>query len=291
MENVEFTLKEQPKIDQEYTRKRFEGKIAVVTGGGSGIGYAVAERFANDGARVVILDIDDKNIKLAEKRFKDANWSNITRKCDVTDKSQLEFVISEVCKLLGKNIDFLVTSAAYFGSKGIESRLEDWKKTLDVNIVGVSNIVQTCIPYMKNSNQASIVTISSISAVRAQPDRWTYSASKGAILTLTKNMALDLSKYNIRVNSVSPGWIWSPEQLKASSDKNRETMDKDIVQKFTLLGRSGYTSEVAGTVTFLCSRDAAYITGTNIMVDGGYSCIGPERKGENSVFAGSDMKP
>jgi len=260
-----------------------------VTGGGSGIGYSVAERFANDGAKVLILDIDKKNIELAEKRFKDANWDIITKECDVTDKSQLESVIDETCKTLEKNIDFLVTSAAYFGSKGIDSTIEDWRKSLDVNVIGVSNAVQTCIPYMKNSNQASIVTISSISAVRAQPDRWNYSATKGAILTITKNMALDLSKYNIRVNSVSPGWIWSPEQLKASIDKVRETMDKSIVEKFTLLGRSGYTSEVAGTVAFLCSRDASYITGENIMVDGGYSCIGPERKGESSVFAGSGI--
>lgn len=116
---------------------------------------------------------------------------------------------------------------------------------------------------------ASIVTISSISAKRAQRERWTYSATKGAIKTITKNLALDLSSSSIRVNCVSPGWIWSPEVIrldfkdlkfnfyiqgaKASSDGTMTDMDK-TVKKFTMIGRNGYTSEVAAAVTFLCSR-------------------------------------
>jgi len=291
MEKTEFTSTGQPPLDQQFTKGRFENRIAVVSGGGSGIGYAVAERFANDGATVVILEVDRSKCELAERRFTEQGWKKCVTCCvDVTNKNEVISNIAKICGEVGGKIDYLVTSAAYFGSQGINSSPDDWHKSLEVNVVGVSNVVQSCIPFMSGVEGAAIVTISSISAIRAQKDRWTYSATKGAIKTITKNMALDLSSNGIRVNSVSPGWIWSPEASKASRDGTMKTLDDDFVHKFKMLRRSGYTSEVAGAVTFLCSKDASYITGTNLMVDGGYSAMGPERHGDESAFAGHEER-
>jgi len=259
----------------------------LITGGASGIGYAVAERFASDGATVIIFDINEKNCKLARDRFEENGWKKLhTFLVDVTKRSQVDDAMATVAKITTESLHSLVTSAAYFGSQGLNSTEDDWNKSLDVNLIGVSNVVQSCFPYLSKTEGASIVTISSISAKRAQRERWTYSATKGAIKTITKNLALDLSSSSIRVNCVSPGWIWSPEGAKASSDGTMTDMDK-TVKKFTMIGRNGYTSEVAAAVTFLCSRDASYITGTNLMVDGGYTAMGPERLGEDSVFAGN----
>uniref|UniRef100_H2YR32 Uncharacterized protein n=1 Tax=Ciona savignyi TaxID=51511 RepID=H2YR32_CIOSA len=131
---------------------------------------------------------------------------------------------------------------------------------------------------------SSIVNLSSIAGVRAQSTRWTYGSTKGAVKSLSKLMALDLSKQGIRVNSVAPGWIWSPEMAKASPDGTAEAMS--YANEYQMLDRFGRTSEVAAAIVFLCSRDAAFITGTNMMVDGGYSAMGPERKGSAAAFAG-----
>lgn len=289
MEKPEFTSAGQPQLDQHHTRGRFADCTAVVSGGASGIGYAVAERFASDGARVVVLDMDADRCQLAETRFAQQGWKLTTRVVDVTDKDTVEQTLREVIGSERK-VDALVTSAAYFGSQGERSTSDDWRKSFDVNVVGVSNLVQSSLPYLKKSDRAAIVTLSSISAIRAQRDRWTYSATKGAIKTITKNMALDLAKYHVRVNSVSPGWIWSPEAAKASPDGTMKTLDEKVVKNFKLTGRSGYSSEVAAAITFLCSKDASYITGTNLMVDGGYSAIGPERHGQDSPFAGHQQR-
>ena len=132
----------------------------------------------------------------------------------------------------------------------------------------------------------SIVNIASISAFRAQPVRWTYAATKGAIVIMTKCMALDLSKDDIRVNSVSPAWVWSPEVSKAAGG-DRERWEP-IWGKFHMPRRLSETSEIASGVCFLLSDDASYITATDLPVDGGYMSMSPEGHGESSSFAGSD---
>src|SRR5690606_31995326 len=141
-------------------------------------------------------------------------------------------------------------------------------------------------PYLKGQSGAAIVNVASVSAHIAQPNRWTYSASKGAIVTLTKCMALDLSADGIRVNAVSPGWIWTPEVAKAA-EGDRERWEP-IWGRFHILRRLGEPEEVAEAVLFLSSDRASFVTGAELMVDGGYSAIGPEGLGDSSRFAGSD---
>ncbi|XP_023329194.1 estradiol 17-beta-dehydrogenase 8 isoform X2 [Eurytemora carolleeae] len=229
-----LTLKEQPGLDAEFTKNRFKDQVVVVTGGGGGIGGAIVYRFLQDGAKVAILDLDENN---ADSK------------------------LAEVGDNLGKN-----ASVAYFGSESLNSTYKDWERTFAVNVMGNAFMTQAVVQYMKNSarKNMSITHISSISAHQAQPNRWTYAASKGAINILTKTMALDLAKWKIRVNSVSPGWIWSPEVAKAANG-DREKWEP-IWGKFHINGRLGEMSEVAAAVSFLASEDAAFINATDLKV-------------------------
>ena len=205
---------------------------------------------------------------------------------DVSDKEKcVESVKSFVEST--SNVHFLVNGAAYFGSKGLSAEKKDWDKTLSVNVVGYSNMVQACYPYMsKLPGDKSIVNVASISGHRVQPDRWTYASSKGAILTVTKCMALDLSKDKIRVNSVSPAWVWGPEVAKAAGG-DREKWEP-IWGPYHMTRRLTERTEIASAICFLLSEDASCITATDLPVDGGYMAMSAEGLGENAVFAGCD---
>jgi NAD(P)-dependent dehydrogenase (short-subunit alcohol dehydrogenase family) len=138
---------------------------------------------------------------------------------------------------------------------------------------------------MKQTGGGAIVNVASISAHIAQPNRWTYNACKGAVVTLTKCQALDLSVDGIRVNTVSPGWIWTPEVLKAAGGDRKRW--EPVWGRFHMLRRLGEPSEVAKAIVFLCSDDASFITGAELAVDGGYMAMGSEGLGDQSSFAGS----
>ena len=189
----------------------------------------------------------------------------------------------------GNRLNYLVNCAVYFGSKGITAEKKDWDKSFDVNVSGYANMLQSCYDPMKNikgPNCKAVVNVASISAHRVQPNRWTYAATKGAIAVMTKCMALDLSNENIRVNSVSPAWVWSPEVSKAAGG-DREKWEP-VWGPFHMPRRLCETSEVAAAICFLLSDDASFITATDLPVDGGYMSMGPEGLGENSSFAGTN---
>ena len=206
----------------------------------------------------------------------------------MTDKERCVAAVKKVADANNKNVHLLVNGPVYFGSKAIDAEKKDWDKTFTVNVVGYANMVQACYPYMKEMKGVdnSVVNIASVSGHRAQPDRWTYSAGKGAVLTMTKCMALDLSIDGIRVNSISPAWVWSPEVAKAAGEGGREKWEP-IWGNFHMLRRFCEMSEVASAICFLLSQDASYITGTDLPVDGGYMTMSPEGFGEKSSFAGS----
>lgn len=189
----------------------------------------------------------------------------------------------------GNSLNYLINCAAYFGSKGLAADKKDWDKSFSINVTGYANMVQACYDPMKSvagRYGKAVVNIASISAFRAQPIRWTYASTKGAIAQMTRCMALDLSVENIRVNSISPAWVWSPEVSKAAKG-DREKWEP-IWGPFHMPRRLCETSEVASAICFLLSDDASFITGTDLPVDGGYMSLGPEGLGEKSSFAGTD---
>ena len=282
-----FLADEQPALDQEHTTRRFAGKTALVTGGASGIGRGAVDRFASDGASVAILDINEELGKKAVEELTSKGCTVQYYNVDVSSKEKCVQAADNIAQQNQSRVHFLVNSAAYFGSQGLNAERNDWDTSFRVNIEGYANMVQACFPHMvaTGGQDCAVVNVASVSAQRAQPTRWTYSATKGAIAMMTKCMALDLSAQGIRVNSVSPAWIWTPEVARAA-EYNRSKYEP-IWGPFHMLRRMGETSEVAAAIAFLCSKDAAFITGTDLPVDGGYMSMGPEGLGEKSSFAGT----
>jgi NAD(P)-dependent dehydrogenase (short-subunit alcohol dehydrogenase family) len=139
---------------------------------------------------------------------------------------------------------------------------------------------------MKAVGRGAIVNVASISGHVAQPNRWTYNATKGAIINMTRCQALDLAPDGIRVNVVSPGWTWTPEVAKAAEEGGREHWEP-IWGRFSMLGRLGEAREIVRSILFLCSDDASFITGTELPIDGGYLGLSSEGRGDDSAFAGT----
>ncbi|XP_064637388.1 cyclopentanol dehydrogenase-like isoform X2 [Lineus longissimus] len=272
-------------LDSAATKTRFVCRVFIVTGGASGVGLATAERLLNDGASVAIFDINNQAGEEAEQRLKSSGYAVRFYSVDVSQQDICAEAVGRVVSELGTgSIHGLVNSAVYFGSQGLQATNADWEKTMSVNVLGVSNMVQACVPYMKKEDPA-IVNLTSISGLRAQPNRWTYATSKGGIISLTKCMALDLSERGIRVNSCSPSWVWTPEVLKAA--KNDRATHEPKWGAYHMLRRIAEPCEVAASIVFLLSKDASFITGANLDVDGGYTAMSAEGYGDPNNFAGT----
>jgi NAD(P)-dependent dehydrogenase (short-subunit alcohol dehydrogenase family) len=259
-------------------------KVAIVTGGASGIGAATAREFAREGAAVAIFDINAEAGEAMAATLHTEGGKAQFFSLDVADADACHAAVQAVAAEHGR-LDYLVNSAVSFLSKGLDANTADWERSLGVNVRGCANMAQACYAPMKQTGGGAIVNISSISGHIAQPNRWTYNACKGAILTMTKCQALDLSPDRIRVNVVSPGWTWTPEVAKAA-EGDREKWEP-VWGRFSMLRRIGEAREIARAILFLCSDDASFITGAELPVDGGYQGLGSEGLGDHSTFAGT----
>ena len=272
--------------ERKIIKDRFKNKVAIVTGGSSGIGRAIVEELCKEGASVAFTGISDIGIA-TQKELKQLGFDVLFLKGDMIDGQFCKDIVSETLKKWGK-INYLVNNAFSFVAKGIDATTEDWHRSYFVGPVGYARMIQNCLDSMKSQGGGAVVNMSSISAHISQVDRWTYNASKGAVNQMTKCQALDLAKYNIRVNSVSPGWIWTREVDKASMmDGGGRSKWEPIWGKYHMLRRCGEAVECAGPTLFLLSDDASFITGTDLPIDGGYLGMGPEGIGETTVVAGS----
>ena len=247
-----------------------EAKKAVVTGGASGIGRGICRVFAREGARVGIADIDEsggrETVDLIEGEGGDAFFVHT----DVSSAESVERLIQECVQRMG-GIDILVNDAAVFIFGGVEEVTpEDWEKVFGVNVIGAANTVKYALPYLKESAGAAIVNIVSISSYVAQPEFIPYNASKGALLQLTRCLAMDLAEHDIRVNCVCPGSIYTPatERHLAHVGADRYEFLKGAADG-SFLKRLGTPEEVAHAALFLVSDEASFITGANLVVDGG----------------------
>ena len=251
--------------------KGLADKVAIITGGATMIGAAVAKAFVEAGAKAVMADINEEGGKAAAKDIGDGA---LFLRTDVTSDGDLKACVDFAVEKFGR-LDFVVNAAATYEDDGMNSTREQFLNALNVNVAGGFMLVQFAREHLKK-NKGAVVNFGSISAKVAQPGRCLYPMSKGAIHQLTRNEALLLSEDGIRVNTVSPGWTWS-SIISGIVGGDRELVDK-AAAPFHMPGRIGNPEEVADAVLFLCSDQASFITGADIPVDGGYTALGPEQQ-------------
>jgi NAD(P)-dependent dehydrogenase (short-subunit alcohol dehydrogenase family) len=255
--------------------------VAIVTGGTDGIGRATVDALLDEGARVTVVGLSaDINSVMGSL----GGPNTLLLAGDLSEEAFCRKVVLETLDRFGR-IDCLVNNAFSFVAKGLDASREDWLRSYSVGPWAFATLIQSIAEPMRMQGGGSIVNVSSISAAIAQPNRWTYNTAKGAVTQLTRCAALDLAPAKIRVNSVSPGWIWTREVDKAAGG-DRERYEP-IWGAFHMLGRLGKPAEVARPILFLLSDDASFITGTDLPVDGGYNGLGPEGLGQNTKIAGS----
>jgi NAD(P)-dependent dehydrogenase (short-subunit alcohol dehydrogenase family) len=249
---------------------RLKSKKVIVTGGASGIGRAICTVFAAEGASVVVADIDESGSIETLSQIQSEGGQAIAITTDVSSEESVAKMVLASASFLG-GIDILVNDAAAFVFGSLENvSLQDWEKVFGVNVIGASNTIKHSLPYLKDSASPNIVNIASVSGFIAQPAFVPYNASKGALLQLTRCLAMDLSEFKVRVNAVCPGAIYTPatERHIAFENADRdEFLEKAGEESF--LKRVGQPEEVAYAALFLASDEASFITGTELIVDGG----------------------
>ena len=273
-------------MDRQPVANRFKDKVALVTGGASGIGRAIARELCREGAAVLILDMHTRGQSVTDE-LTAAGYDVLFYHGDVADTTTGQKATAAALARWG-HLNLLVNNAFSFMAKGLDATPADWERSLRVGPMAFAAMAQATVPALKQAGGGAIVNLSSISAHIAQPNRWTYNAAKGAVHTLTKCMAFDLAPFNIRVNSISPGWIWTQEVQKAADiDGGGREKWEPIWGEYHMLRRCGEPVECAAAALFLLSDDASFITGTDLAVDGGYMGMGPEGLGKTTVVAGS----
>lgn len=246
----------------------FTNKTVVITGGGSGIGKAASTMFAKQGAWVHIIELNEANAQQAMKEIEDIDGKVIAHICDVSNQQQ----VAEVFKKIDA-VDVLVNNAGvgHIG-KADSTNESDFDRIFRINVKGVYNCLHEAIPLMKKKRQGVILNVCSVAAQTGIADRFAYSMSKGAVYSMTLSVAKDYLADNIRCNCVSPARVHTPfvdEYLQKNyPGKEKETFD--ALAKTQPIGRMGTTDEVASMILYLCSDEAAFITGCDYPVDGGF---------------------
>lgn len=247
----------------------FSKKVVIITGAGDGIGKETAILFAKKGARVVINDIDSKKGNLVLDRIKSEGTEGIFIQGDVSNVADVKKIVEKTVKAFGR-IDILVNNAGVvFGGRVDNTSEKDFDKTMAVNVKGVFFLSKYCILEMKKQGGGVIVNVSSVAAVKGIRDRASYSVSKGAVLSLTKAMAIDYIKDNIRINAVCPGTTHTAAleaRIQASEDPEATRADWTRRQP---IGRLGKPEEIAHAILFAASDEVSFMDGASICIDGG----------------------
>jgi NAD(P)-dependent dehydrogenase (short-subunit alcohol dehydrogenase family) len=249
---------------------RLEGKVAIVSGGAHGMGSVEAKLFGSEGAKVVIADIRNDDGQRVEAEINEAGGQAMYVHTDVTDEAAWANVVNEAVTRFGR-LDILVNNAG-ISSRAVpdDDSLDAWTRIMDINSTGVFLGTKHAINQMRQNGGGSIVNISSIAGmVGMLSGHPAYNASKGSVRIFTKAMAVRYGKENIRVNSVHPGFM-PPMMGNISTDEVR-TGRSAMIDDQVPMGREGRQEEVANAVLFLASDDASYITGTELVVDGGFT--------------------
>ena len=250
---------------------RLDNKTAIVTGGGSGIGRAIAAVFASQGAGVYILDTDEEGGKTVVNEITAAGGIAAFRKCNVAQQNEVKNVVEDLINVK-ETIHILVNNAgiAHIGNAETTTE-EDFDKLVNVNVKGVYNCLHAVIPYMKK-NGGSIVNMASVASSVGIPDRFAYSMTKAAIVGMTLSVAKDYIHHHIRCNCISPGRVHTPfvDGFISKNYPGKETEMFEKLSKTQPIGRMAQPEEVAHLALYLCSDEASFITGCDYPIDGGF---------------------
>ncbi|MDJ1479041.1 SDR family oxidoreductase [Cytophagaceae bacterium YF14B1] len=243
-------------------------KTAVITGGGSGIGQAIARLFAKQGAEVIILDLNETGASQTVTDILKEGGKAVFYRCDVSDQSEVKKVLD-----LASKVDILVNSAGVSHVGKLENTSEaDFDRIFRVNVKGVYNCMSVAVEKMKKQGGGVILNLASVASSVGIPDRFAYSMSKGAVLTMTLSVARDYIDQKIRCNCISPGRVHTPfvdDFLK----KNYAGQEKEMFEKLAKtqpIGRMGTPEEMATLALYLCSDEAGFVTGADYSIDGGF---------------------
>lgn len=245
----------------------------IVSGGASGLGLAAGIKFAKNGFNIVVIDIDEKNGEKAVEQIKSLGVDAVFCKCDISNREEVQKAAQVTQARFGR-ADVLVNNAGLeIRGSILQCAEEEWSRLYDINLKGIFYMSNAFVPLMLEQGAGAIVNTGSILGYRSVPERAAYSSSKGAIDTLTRSMAFDLAKDNIRVNCVVPGAIDTPLLRGSINDSpNPEETERSLGSK-SVFNRMGTPEEVANVMYFLASDEASFVTGAAYFVDGGWSIL------------------
>jgi len=248
------------------------GKISLISGAGSGIGRSIAQVFARHGSHVYVLDLNDEAGEEAVAQIKDEGFSADYFNCNVAKHAEVNQVVEKIIEKHEK-IDILVNNAgvAHIGNVETTSE-EDLDRIYNINIKGIYNCLHACIPQMKKQGGGVILNMASVASVVGISDRFAYSMSKGAVLSMTLSVAKDYINDRIRCNAIAPGRVHTPF-VDGFLEKNYPGKESEMFEKLSQtqpIGRMGKPEEIAHLALYLCSEEAGFITGCNYPIDGGF---------------------
>jgi NAD(P)-dependent dehydrogenase (short-subunit alcohol dehydrogenase family) len=258
---------------EDDTMARLAGKTAIVTGGALGLGAAACAMLAREGASVAVTDLLEVEGKATAEQIRAAGGSAEFWRLDVTNEQEIIRVFGKIVQNFGE-INVLVNNAGISGvdKPTHEITLEEWERVMNINVRSVFLCTKHVIPFMRSSAGGSIINLSSIYGIVSAPDIPPYHASKGAIRSMTKTDALLYAKEGIRVNSVHPGFIWTPmvEDLARRSPEGAEAFRANL-DKLHPIGHVGEPNDIAAGIVYLASDEAKFVTGSELVIDGGYT--------------------
>jgi NAD(P)-dependent dehydrogenase (short-subunit alcohol dehydrogenase family) len=246
-------------------------KIALVTGGGSGIGKEICKVFAAKGATVYVLDVDENGATETVKGIESSGGHGVFKKCSVAVKEEVDAAVQEIISEKS-TLDIVVNNAGIAHVGNAENTTsEDFERLLSVNVKGVYHVLQATLPHLKKKGGV-ILNMASVAASVGISDRFAYSMTKGAVVGMTLSVAKDYLQHHVRCNCMSPGRVHTPF-VDGFIQKNYPGREQEMFEKLSKtqpIGRMGTTSEIAHLALYLCSDEAGFITGCNYPIDGGF---------------------